>query len=194
MAQTNDVIGLLTPNAEGTGPETKLLGAAREQRTFLQMSIDATRSRSRKAANSALARARSAGGRATNAYSELAQQNTQIAGLLPASTTFNSGRLRDAVQLVNVTRRRTPTPPPGPPPGPVAPPPPVTTSCGDGLSVNSVTTCPFARNVRDAYEGSGGDSRIEVYSPVTSRTYTMSCTGGVPTVCRGGSGAVVYIR
>lgn len=68
------------------------------------------------------------------------------------------------------------------------------TACGDGLSVNSVTSCPFARNVRDTYEGSGGASTIDVYSPVTSQTYRMSCSGGVPVVCTGGNGAAVYIR
>ncbi|HKG03043.1 MAG TPA: hypothetical protein VKB03_07665 [Conexibacter sp.] len=68
------------------------------------------------------------------------------------------------------------------------------TACGDGLSVNSVTSCPFARNVRDTYEGSGGASTIDVYSPVTAQTYRMSCSGGVPVVCTGGNGAAVYIR
>jgi hypothetical protein len=67
-------------------------------------------------------------------------------------------------------------------------------SCGDGVSVNSVTTCPFGRNVRDAYQSSGGGSIVEVYSPVTKRTYTMRCSDGVPTVCTGGNGAAVYIR
>jgi hypothetical protein len=68
------------------------------------------------------------------------------------------------------------------------------TSCGEGLSVNSATTCSFARNVRDAYRDSGGASEIDVYSPVTRRTYTMRCTAGVTTVCTGGNNAAVYIR
>ena len=68
------------------------------------------------------------------------------------------------------------------------------TACGDGLSVNSVTSCPFARNVRDTYERSGGAATIDVYSPVTSQTYRMSCSSGVPVVCSGGNGAAVYIR
>jgi hypothetical protein len=68
------------------------------------------------------------------------------------------------------------------------------TDCGNGLSVNSVTTCPFARNVRDAFESSGGASVIDVYSPVTKRTYTMRCSSGIPTTCTGGNGAAVYIR
>jgi hypothetical protein len=67
-------------------------------------------------------------------------------------------------------------------------------SCGGGLSVNSVTSCPFAQNVAEAYRGSGGASVIDVYSPVTRTTYTMSCSGGAPVVCTGGSGAKVYIR
>lgn len=193
IAQTSDVIGLLTPQAADAGTERSLLAAARDQRSFLQFSVDATRSRSRRAASSGISRARSAGRRASEAYSEIAQDNTQLAGLLPASTTFNSGRLRDAVQKVNQRRTApsTSTSPGAPPP----PPPPTTPSgCGDGLSVNSVTSCPFARNVREAYQNSGGDSVIEVFSPVTGRSYTMSCTSGVPVVCRGGNGAVVYIR
>jgi hypothetical protein len=68
------------------------------------------------------------------------------------------------------------------------------TTCDPGLSVNSVTSCPFARNVRSTYESSGGASSIDVYSPVTGQTYRMSCTGGVPVVCSGGNDAVVYIR
>jgi hypothetical protein len=67
-------------------------------------------------------------------------------------------------------------------------------SCGDGLSVNSQTSCPFARVVRDAYEASGGGSRVRASSPVTGETYTMSCSGGVPVVCTGGNNAAVYIR
>jgi hypothetical protein len=67
-------------------------------------------------------------------------------------------------------------------------------SCGDGLSVNSATSCPFARSVRDAYEASGGGSRVQASSPVTGETYTMSCSGGVPVVCTGGNNAAVYIR
>ena len=68
------------------------------------------------------------------------------------------------------------------------------TSCGDGIAVGPNTTCSFARNVRDAYRESGGSSTIEVYSPVTGETYTMSCTAGVTTVCSGGNNATVYFR
>jgi len=69
-----------------------------------------------------------------------------------------------------------------------------TTQCGDGLSVGPNTTCAFARNVRSTYESSGGQSVIEVYSPVTKQTYTMSCSGSAPKVCRGGNDASVFFN
>jgi len=101
-AQTGDAIGLLTAKATGPGPSTTMLGAAREQRTFLQLAIDASGARTRGAANSAMARARDAGRRASDQYAELAQlPEAGLAGLLPPSTTFNTGRLRDAVRTVN---------------------------------------------------------------------------------------------
>lgn len=68
-------------------------------------------------------------------------------------------------------------------------------SCGGNLSVGSNTTCPFAQNVQSAwYAAGGGTVTVEAYSPVTNRYYTMFCSAGVPTVCRGGNNAVVYIR
>jgi len=122
IAQTGDVIVLLTPKATGGRTESMLLVAAREQRSFLQFAVDATRTRSRRAANSALQRARSAGRRATTAYTTITQQSSQLAGLLPASTTFNTGRLRDAVR--DASDGSNPPPPPPPPPSPAPPPPP----------------------------------------------------------------------
>jgi hypothetical protein len=69
------------------------------------------------------------------------------------------------------------------------------TSCGGNLSVGPNTTCAFAANVRSAfYDAGGGNVNVEVYSPVTGRYYTMYCVAGVPSVCRGGNNAVVYIR
>ncbi len=66
-------------------------------------------------------------------------------------------------------------------------------SCGDGISVNSVTSCPFAHNVELGYYeqvGSGSGS-VEAYSPVTHRSYLMTCSGA-PHECTGGDNAVVY--
>ena len=66
-------------------------------------------------------------------------------------------------------------------------------ACGNGVSVNSVTTCPFAANVAAAFYADGPGT-VYASSPVTGQTYAMQCSGGVPTVCTGGNGAAVYIR
>lgn len=196
VSQTSDIVGLLTPKADAAGTESMLLKAAREQRSFLQFAADGTGTRSRRAANSAMARTRSAGRRASTAYADIAQRTTGMAGLLPSATTFNTGRLLDAVQRVNRSTdgSKGGSRSGGGAGGSGTGPAPAAASCGDGLSVNSATSCPFARAVRDAYESSGGDSVLEVFSPVTQRSYTMTCSGQVPTVCRGGNGAIVTIR
>ena len=66
------------------------------------------------------------------------------------------------------------------------------TSCESGLWVNSVTTCPFAKNTRSAYAEAKGAKKLQVYSPVTGITYEMSCGGASTVVCRGGNNATVY--
>jgi len=66
-----------------------------------------------------------------------------------------------------------------------------TNSCGNGVSVGPNTTCPFAFNVADAYRSSGSNV-VDVYSPVTGKTYTMTCSSGSPHVCTGGNDASVY--
>jgi hypothetical protein len=65
------------------------------------------------------------------------------------------------------------------------------TACGGGLSVGPDTTCAFAENVRSAYNGHGAGTVI-VYSPVTEKTYDMTCSSGVTVVCTGGNNASVY--
>jgi hypothetical protein len=62
-----------------------------------------------------------------------------------------------------------------------------------GISVNSVTSCPFAENVESAWESSGDASSVTAFSPATGLTYTMSCTasGTGYEVCTGGNGAYV---
>lgn len=68
-------------------------------------------------------------------------------------------------------------------------------SCGGNLSVGPNTSCAFGLLVMRAYFDNGGGSGIvEAYSPVTQRTYAMTCTAGAPTVCRGGNNASVFIR
>ncbi len=63
--------------------------------------------------------------------------------------------------------------------------------CGGDLSANSNTSCDFARIVKETYQKSG-QATFEALSPVTGKTYTMSCTGGSPHVCTGGNNAAVY--
>jgi septal ring factor EnvC (AmiA/AmiB activator) len=70
-----------------------------------------------------------------------------------------------------------------------------TTACDGNVSAGGNTTCAFAINVESTYyRNGGGYATFDVYSPVTGLYYTMTCTPGVPTVCRGGNNAVVYIR
>jgi len=72
---------------------------------------------------------------------------------------------------------------------------PATTSCGDNVGASPNTSCAFAANVKAAFfNAGGGTSTIDVYSPTTGRYYSMRCVAGVPTVCRGGNNAVVYLR
>lgn len=68
------------------------------------------------------------------------------------------------------------------------------TSCGGELSVGTATTCPFAENVRAAYEEEigSGSGVVYAYSPVTEKLYEMDCTAGTPHVCTGGNNASVY--
>ena len=65
--------------------------------------------------------------------------------------------------------------------------------CGGGVYAGPNTSCQFAQNVRERYFSVPGDSvEIDVYSPVTSKTYTMSCVkSGERVTCRGGNAAVV---
>ncbi len=65
--------------------------------------------------------------------------------------------------------------------------------CADGIRASDSTSCPFAKNVREAYFSVPGDSvEVDVHSPVTGKTYTMACVRTGDTVtCRGGNRAVV---
>lgn len=67
------------------------------------------------------------------------------------------------------------------------------TNCGAGLHAGPNTSCPFAQNVRDAYdEAPGTTASVRVFSPVTGRTYTMSCAAaGTGVTCSGANKASV---
>jgi hypothetical protein len=66
-------------------------------------------------------------------------------------------------------------------------------SCGGGLYAGPNTSCGFAENVRDAYnQAPGASASVRVYSPVTARTYTMSCRpSGSGVTCSGANNASV---
>jgi hypothetical protein len=65
------------------------------------------------------------------------------------------------------------------------------TPCGNQLTVGPDTTCSFAENVRSKYDEAGAGT-YEIYSPVTEKTYSMTCSSGTPVVCTGGNNAAVY--
>lgn len=74
------------------------------------------------------------------------------------------------------------------------------TYCGKssrGASVyagNSDTSCEFALKTAETYHAVGnGSAPFDVYSPVTGRTYSMTCTAA-GSVCQGGNNALVYLR
>lgn len=191
IAQTNDVVVTLTPKSGAGGVDSQLLEASRQQRSFLQFAANAAGARSVKAGRGDLARARAAGRKATDTYSEIVQADGDLAGVVPNATSFNLGRLTAALYSANRKRGATPknTPAPGGGGGDSA-----STSCGGGISVNSATSCAFGINVAAEYQYGGGSGTVRAYSPVTKQTYTMTCTGQVPVVCTGGNNAVVTIR
>jgi hypothetical protein len=65
--------------------------------------------------------------------------------------------------------------------------------CGGGLHTGPNTSCPFAQNVRDAYDAAPGTTAsVRVFSPVTRQTYTMSCAAaGSGVTCSGANNASV---
>jgi hypothetical protein len=57
-----------------------------------------------------------------------------------------------------------------------APTNPSGTDCGGGVIAGPATSCPFAVNVQSAWdEGPGATATVNVYSPVTDRTYIENC-------------------
>ncbi len=71
--------------------------------------------------------------------------------------------------------------------------------CDQNISVDSVTSCPFADNVFRAYvrsyrfNGKQANIQVEAFSPVTHRPYSMDCflTGRQTVDCTGGRKAFV---
>ncbi len=68
------------------------------------------------------------------------------------------------------------------------------TDCGGGLHAGPNTSCPFAENVQLAWENApaGEQNSLQVFSPVTSQAYTMTCTeAGAGVSCTGANDASV---
>jgi Flp pilus assembly protein TadG len=128
--------------------------------------------------------------KAAGASEEAARQSASAEQEAQAKLAAEVQKLKE--QLDAKTATVTSSTVPVPVPVPVVP---QGTSCGNNVSAGPNTTCPFALNVAAEYltEG-GGTISIVVHSPVTGLDYTMSCVAGVPSVCRGGNNAVVYIR
>ena len=131
---------------------------------------------------------------ASNLMSALSATGPAIAGT--SQTVTNTDVLMRwvarAVHARHVRHHRTTTTPPSGGGGP-ANPLQNGRSCGGGLYAGPNTTCPFAQNVRDAYnEAPGATATVEVYSPVTGQTYTMDCApSGTGVTCSGGNNASV---
>jgi hypothetical protein len=95
-----------------------------------------------------------------------------------------------------------PSSPAPPAPAQSSPPAPSTGSglhaCDQNISVNEVTTCPFAENLFVSYwrswkeNGPQGETTVSAYSPERHQNYPMNCeTEGVTVNCTGGSNAFV---
>jgi len=68
------------------------------------------------------------------------------------------------------------------------------TTCSPNVVAGPKTSCAFALSVESAWlNAPAGATAVDVYSPVTNKTYSMQCEQGNPTVCQGGNDAVVYI-
>jgi hypothetical protein len=70
--------------------------------------------------------------------------------------------------------------------------------CDSNVAAGPGTTCPFAENVfkayAEAYKGKGrqADTTVEASSPVTGKTYSMTCTANSHVIaCKGGNSALV---
>ena len=71
------------------------------------------------------------------------------------------------------TPQATPAPTPAPAPAPAAP---SGTDCGGGLIAGTATSCPFAVNVRTAWDDAPGETAtVDAFSPVTGRSYIENC-------------------
>jgi hypothetical protein len=138
--------------------------------------------------------------KAVGASEEAAKQSASAEAEAQAKLAAEVQKLKDALSAKTATASSSTVTQvvPGQPVQPAQPAQPAQpqgTSCGGNVSAGANTTCPFALNVAAEYLTQGGGTiSVDVYSPVTGKYYTMSCVAGVPSICRGGNNAVVYIR
>jgi hypothetical protein len=135
--------------------------------------------------------------KAAGASEEAAKQSASAEAAAQAKLAAEVQKLKDALAAKTATASSSTVTQvvPGQPVQPAQPAQPQGTSCGGNVSAGANTTCPFALNVAAEYLTQGGGTiSVDVYSPVTAKYYTMSCVAGVPSICRGGNNAVVYIR
>jgi len=134
---------------------------------------------------------------ASNLTSALSVAGKTVAGTAP--TVQGSDRLVAWAQTIrkhsggHSTTSHPPHAPTDPPANRQPSPPAGGTACGGSLFAGPNTSCAFAANVRAAWlDAPGATNTVRVYSPVTSQTYTMSCSpsgGGI--TCSGGNNASV---
>lgn len=116
------------------------------------------------------------------------------AQLLPAHPPADAGASASPSAAASPTWRRASSTQRGATSGSPAPPPSSGgTDCGRGLHAGPNTSCPFAQNVRNAYNTAPGTTAsVRVFSPVTRQTYTMSCApAGSGVTCSGANNASV---
>lgn len=79
---------------------------------------------------------------------------------------------------------------------PTASPPAGAVLCSADVARNHTTSCEFAANVAIAVRQAGDTDPLSVsaYSPVTKKTYSLTCQRGTWIACTGGVNAVVYVR
>ncbi|WP_212748730.1 serine/threonine-protein kinase [Nocardia cyriacigeorgica] len=121
----------------------------------------------------------------------------QTTAAAPTSAAARTGGATGSARTSTTSARPTPI---ALPPGARPCGPPQTVAFANAAAGTQVTSCEFAEEVRKAYAAAAGGGRgsapasVVAASPITGRTYTMSCSEQDRLVtCTGGDNAVVYV-
>ncbi|MBF6456752.1 protein kinase [Nocardia cyriacigeorgica] len=121
----------------------------------------------------------------------------QTTAAAPTSAAARTGGTTGSARTSTTSARPTPI---ALPPGARPCGPPATVAFANAAVGTQVTSCEFAEEVRKAYAAAAGGGRgsapasVVAASPITGRTYTMSCSEQDRLVtCTGGDNAVVYV-